>query len=240
MVSTRVLLFCALISLVSGIYCFSQQEDIRWVPLNVPQLSESQVLWLDGLTRSSHSERYSEALGYLGSQVDQGNISAADTAAIQVLKRISLSPYLVVQNGNNIQGATVELRQQAVRLLGYIGGEYSLGAVDEILQYERDSVVLAALFTVYKEIAPPFNGYRAGEFTRILKSAQYRNSGELLVESIISAINSMHRRTFSMSYPDLFGEILRVTRNGHNYSVRRKALELAQFIAGAQIDDPGN
>ncbi len=120
--------------------------------------------------------------------------------------------------------------------MGYLGGDYSLDAVDELLGMERDAAVLSELFVVYREIAPPFNEHRHERFSSVLRRANIVEGDERLTSSILSAIRSMHERTWSMTSQELFDEVLLIVQSGMRIEVRRQALDLARLIAGVEID----
>lgn len=229
--------FIFLLILLSRAVLAAQEDDIHWVPLDVPQLSESQVQWLDAVTRYPDSPMYSEAIGFLEQQVYNGEVSSADKAAVQLLRRIAMSPYTEQTIGSDAFTADVPQRQRAVHLLGYIGGEFSLDAVDEILSHEQDPAVLMSVFFVYQEIAPPFNDYRQEYFAKILRRAVTILDQEQLTDSILKAVRSMHERTWSMNSEELFNEILGVVNSGMSYERKQQALSLARLIAGVEVDN---
>jgi hypothetical protein len=71
----------------------AQDGEIQWIPLDAPQLSRSEVQWLDAITRFADEPLYSEAIGFMEDQVYNGEVSSADRAAVQLLERVALSPY---------------------------------------------------------------------------------------------------------------------------------------------------
>jgi hypothetical protein len=225
-----------LMTLMLPVDIWSQEGDIQWIPLEVPQLSRSEVQWLDAVTRYSDAPLFAEAVGFLEEQVYGGEISSGDRAAVQLLERIALSPYSERYTGPRPATALVPLRSRAVQLLGYIGGEYSLDAVDRIVAIETDDSVLSAVFFVYREIAPPFNEYRSEEFARILRRATLISPSDRLVRTIIAAVRSMHERTWSMNSQTLFDAILGVVQSGLSFDTKSQALALARLIAGVEIE----
>ena len=206
------------------------EEDIVWVNLNAPQLSKSDLLWLDTVTRTGLAQQYETALAFLDRQIHEGLISSADYIAVSLLKRIALHPHILT-----VAGPDIIHRQRAIQLIGKLGGEHSLTAVDEILTTETEPPLLIAIFLVYTDIAPPFNTMRSQYFTKHLKRANLIAGHEGLILSILRAIDRMHKRTWSMNDAELFAEILAVANAGRTYGVRQEALLLARFLAG--LDD---
>jgi hypothetical protein len=214
----------------------AQDGEIQWIPLDAPQLSRSEVQWLDAITRFADEPLYSEAIGFMEDQVYNGEVSSADRAAVQLLERVALSPYSEQYTGPRPATALVPLRQRAVDLLGFIGGEYSLDSLDRIIAIEIDPVVLSAAFSVYAQIAPPFNEYRSNQFARILRRSSIIEPDNRLTTEILSAIRSMHERTWSMTSQTLFDQILEVIPSGLSLDTKRRALALARLIAGVDVE----
>ncbi|WP_144082966.1 hypothetical protein [Salinispira pacifica] len=223
--------------MASAVGLHAQVENIQWIPLEVPQLSREEVMWLDAATDISRNNApmYEQALNYLAEQASEGFISAGDRISISLIKRIALSPFSRVSAGSTAHGADVQQRSQAVQILEFIGGEYSLSAADDILEMEQDPAVLRQLFRVYEEIAPPFNELRSEYFTRHLRSALLRHRDGALIDSILAAVRSMHERTWSMKSEELFEQILGVMERGTSRRQKYAALSLAELIAGIEI-----
>jgi hypothetical protein len=230
-------LLLPLILAVSPARIYSQNSDeIQWIPLETPQLSRSELQWLDAMTRIPDPSAYTEAVNFIENQTLNGSISSADRAAVQILRRIALSPYSSRFQGPDPGEAPIQTRINAVKLLSYIGGDYSLDTVDELIARERDAAVLIELFNVYREISPPFNDFRHEQFAAVLRRASLIDGNEQLTLAILAAIKSMHLRTWSMTSQNLFDEILSVIQSGLRIEVRRQALDLARLIAGVEID----
>lgn len=215
------------------LYAQTTDPQLQWVPISTPQLSREEIEWLDVIINSQNEQMYNTAISYLKEQVYEGKVSSADRVTIQLITDMILEPY-----ENNTNSGAIELvnRITAVNLLGYIGGEFSLDAADHILEVERDDTVLSELFAVYESIAPSFTDNRTAQFTRHLRKAVWVSENESLCTSILSAIESMHMKTWSMTSPILFEEILSISRSGMNNQVKRQATSLARLIAGAEIE----
>ena len=238
---------------ISGVQCLllvflaisslhSQEEDSQrpdlswpdrdWVDINAPQLSEAELLWINAITASALAEQYEEAIDFLARHIQDGLVSSADYLAVAVLRRIALYPHIIAGG----KDPPILQRQRSIQLLGRLGGEESLSVMDEILTVEDEITLLNALFLAYKDIAPPFNNIRSKYFARHLRRANLVAGNEGLILSILSAVESMHRRTRSMNDEELFAEILAIGSSGKSHGTEQRALRLARLIVGIDIE----
>ena len=224
--------FCILIfHILASHGLYAQIEDIPWIPLNVPQLTENELLWLNTISKSASAGEYEQVVDFLEQHIHNNLISSADHSAVAILKRTALYPHLVAGRRDN--GPSIVHRQQAIHLLGELGGDYSLEAADSILSVETESALLSSLFFVYKELAPPFTSLRSSYFAKHLQRANHVANSDGLILSIMTAVQAMHERSWSMTDGELFTEILAVSDSAKSASNRQRALELARLIVGA-------
>lgn len=210
----------------------AQSEELHWVDVGAPQLNENALLWIDTATQIGLGQQYEKAVLFLEQQIQDGLISAADHTTITLLKRIALAQHSRTEGPS--YGPLPRHRQLAILLLGKLGGNYSLAAVDEILNSETDPFLLTNIFLVYRDIAPPFNTMRSQQFTKHLNRANLIEYNDRLILSILAAIDSMHRETWSMNSEPLFAAIMTVSNTSKRYGTRAAALGLAQFITGIE------
>ncbi|MGI9256337.1 MAG: hypothetical protein ACR2PY_05330 [Salinispira sp.] len=207
-------------------------EDLEWIEVNAPQIAESELVWLDVITRTGEAYQYEAAIRFIEQRIQDQRTSSADPATIGVLRRITLHPHII--SGHENTAPLMIHRQRAVELLGILGGKQSLEALDEALLREREIPLLKSIFIAYENIAPPLNSLRAQYFTKHLRRAHLFATDDALALIILEAIEKIHERTSSMTDGPLFTEILSLSNSARSMRNRQAALSLSRFIVGIE------
>ncbi len=198
------------------------QEDIGIQVLRTQALS----------SRRDHKE---QALETLRTLVEDGAIAADDSPRIAILRLLATdgSSYQV-RVGGRVLYNNPDIRRDAAELLGEIGGPQSRSALLEIMEYEREPMVLSQAIHALGHVGLDDEGRGAVRLARVLNRENARDNPDnnLMYVTLMSMERLAGDQPDQLATSTLVNSLVQISTGPYNRLVREQARQTLSVLGG--------
>ena len=198
------------------------QEDIGIQVLRTQALSP----------RRDHKE---QALETLRTLVEDGAIAPDDSPRIAILRLLATdgSSYQV-RTGGRVVYNNPEIRRDAAELLGEVGGPQSRSALLEVIEYEREPMVLSQAIHALGHVGLDDDGRGAVRLARVLnrENAQDNPDNNLMYVTLMSMERLAVDQADQLATSALVNSLIQISTGPYNRLVREQARRTLAVLGG--------
>ncbi len=207
---------------------FAQEETIE----DVYNRQAMRVAAMQAIANSQDLEHKKIALQDLEDMVNAGEVDPTDTAMMGVIKSLSAEGVTkkVIERGQLINNFP-EVRREAARLMGEIGGDISRESLVEIVLTDPEPMVVAEAMVALSKV-----GDSNGEVTRALTDAMRRENASSrdnnLANAYVISIKRIVEDMGKISDVAVYDELAKISdqRTGYITVVRERAFQLLRDL----------
>ena len=192
-----------------------------------------QVLRTQALSpRRDHKE---QALETLRTLVEDGAIAPDDSPRIAILRLLATdgSSYQV-RTGGRVVYNNPDIRRDAAELLGEVGGPQSRSALLEVIEYEREPMVLSQAIHALGHVGLDDDGRGAVRLARVLnrENAQDNPDNNLMYVTLMSMERLAVDQADQLATSALVNSLIQISTGPYNRLVREQARRTLAVLGG--------
>ncbi len=192
-----------------------------------------QVLRTQALSpRRDHKE---QALETLRTLVEDGAVATDDSPRIAILRLLATdgSSYQV-RTGGRVVYDNPDIRRDAAGLLGEIGGPQARGALLEVIEYEREPMVLSQAIHALGHVGLDDDGRGAVRLARVLnrENAQDNPDNNLMYVTLMSMERLAVDQADQLATSALVNSLVQISTGPYTRLVREQARQTLTVLGG--------
>lgn len=235
-----IVLFVTLVLICSAPLSLAAQEESseRDRPLTIEELYLEDDIGLQILrSQAISTERTNKrnALATLRELVEDEAISPEDAGEIGILRLLATDGTTYqVRTGGQVVYDYADIRRDATELLGLIGGDQARNVLAEVLEYEKNAMVLAEAVYALGNVGMEGREDISRRLDRVITRENARDNPDdnLMYVTLRTMETLAEENTEQLSNPSLINSLIAITTGPYSALIRNQARDTLNLLGG--------